>query len=327
MKTQGKYIVWLCLISFALSFLGACQHDKPKILPKKEMAQVLADVYLTEAMLTQLDSKTKREWSKGLKNEYFQDISYHWILDKHHITEDDFYASVAHYSRHVNTMIDVLDMTADKLNAMKQDVLEREKLEAEAERIRKFNLKWQTVSIDEDFIELWAKSVYVVPADTLTTDTLRVDSLLRVDTLRVDSLLRADSLRVDSLRVDSLRLDSLLRADSLRCIDTSLRIDMLADTLPETKLVPFEDQYYRYWRQSDEDLMEVLNVTRYRLAETQESDSLQVKTEPALEPKTDLERNPDLDTTQIRRLRNHKSLNELEIESKGFVLQKDDFKR
>ena len=73
--------------------------------------------------------------------------------------------------------------------------------------------------------------------------------------------------------------------------------------------------------------MEVLNVTRYRLAETQESDSLQVKTEPALEPKTDLERKPDLDTTQIRRLRNHKSLNELEIESKGFVLQKDDFKR
>lgn len=289
MKTQGKYIVWLCLISFALSFLGACQHDKPKILPKKEMAQVLADVYLTEAMLTQLDSKTKREWSKGLKNEYFQDISYHWILDKHHITEDDFYASVAHYSRHVNTMIDVLDMTADKLNAMKQDVLEREKLEAEAERIRKFNLKWQTVSIDEDFIELWAKSVYVAPADSLPTDTLRVDSLSR--------------------------------------IDTSLRIDMLADTLPETKLVPFEDQYYRYWRQSDEDLMEVLNVTRYRLAETQESDSLQVKTEPALEPKTDLERKPDLDTTQIRRLRNHKSLNELEIESKGFVLQKDDFKR
>lgn len=282
MKTQGKYIVWLCLISFALSFLGACQHDKPKILPKKEMAQVLADVYLTEAMLTQLDSKTKREWSKGLKNEYFQDISYHWILDKHHITEDDFYASVAHYSRHVNTMIDVLDMTADKLNAMKQDVLEREKLEAEAERIRKFNLKWQTVSIDEDFIELWAKSVYVAPADSLPTDTLRVDSL---------------------------------------------RIDMLADTLPETKLVPFEEQYYRYWRQSDEDLMEVLNVTRYRLAETQESDSLQVKTELALEPKTDLERKPDLDTTQIRRLRNHKSLNELEIESKGFVLQKDDFKR
>lgn len=289
MKTQGKYIVWLCLISFALSFLGACQHDKPKILPKKEMAQVLADVYLTEAMLTQLDSKTKREWSKGLKNEYFQDISYHWILDKHHITEDDFYASVAHYSRHVNTMIDVLDMTADKLNAMKQDVLDREKLEAEAERIRKFNLKWQTVSIDEDFIELWAKSVYVAPADSLPTDTLRVDSLSR--------------------------------------IDTSLRIDMLADTLPETKLVPFEDQYYRYWRQSDKDLMEVLNVTRYRLSETQESDSLQVKTEPALEPKTDLERKPDLDTTQIRRLRNHKSLNELEIESKGFVLQQDGFKR
>lgn len=311
MKTQGKYIVWLCLISFALSFLGACQHDKPKILPKKEMAQVLADVYLTEAMLTQLDSKTKREWSKGLKNEYFQDISYHWILDKHHITEDDFYASVAHYSRHVNTMIDVLDMTADKLNAMKQDVLDREKLEAEAERIRKFNLKWQPVSIDEDFIELWAKSVYVAPADSLPTDTLRPDSLLRAD----------------SLRVDSLRLDSLLRADSLSRIDTSLRIDMLADTLPETKLVPFEDQYYRYWRQSDEDLMEVLNVTRYRLAETQESDSLQVKTEPALEPKTDLERKPELDTTQIRRLRNHKSLNELEIESKGFILQKDDFKR
>lgn len=311
MKTQGKYIVWLCLISFALSFLGACQHDKPKILPKKEMAQVLADVYLTEAMLTQLDSKTKREWSKGLKNEYFQDISYHWILDKHHITEDDFYASVAHYSRHVNTMIDVLDMTADKLNAMKQDVLEREKLEAEAERICKFNLKWQTVSIDEDFIELWAKSVYVAPADSLPTDTLRADSLLRVDSLRVDSLLCLDS----------------LRADSLSCIDTSLRIDMLADTLPETKLVPFEEQYYRYWRQSDEDLMEVLSVTRYRLAETQESDSLQVKTEPALEPKTDLERKTDLDTTQIRRLRNHKSLNELEIESKGFVLQKDDFKR
>ena len=143
-------------------------------------------------MLKQLDAKTRREWSKGMRNDYFQDVSYHWILDKHQISEEDFYASVSHYSRHAKTMIEVLDLTTEALKKMQQDLAIREQAEIAAREKAEFDKKWQTVSIDEDFVALWAKSLRCYP-DSVAVDTLAL-AALPYDSLAVDSLPRLDSL-------------------------------------------------------------------------------------------------------------------------------------
>ncbi|MBO5769010.1 MAG: DUF4296 domain-containing protein, partial [Bacteroidales bacterium] len=147
-----KHIRSLALLLALLLLLPACQRKDTRILSKRELSQVLCDVYLTETMLKQLDAKTRREWSKGMRNDYFQDVSYHWILDKHQISEDDFYASVSHYSRHAKTMIEVLDLTTEALKKMQQDLAIREQAEIAAREKAEFDKKWQTVSIDEDFV-------------------------------------------------------------------------------------------------------------------------------------------------------------------------------
>lgn len=192
MRFFVKHIRSLALLLALLLLLPACQRKDARILSKRELSQVLCDVYLTETMLKQLDAKTRREWSKGMRNDYFQDVSYHWILDKHQISEDDFYASISHYSRHAKTMIEVLDLTTEALKKMQQDLAIREQAEIAAREKAEFDKKWQTVSIDEDFVALWAKSLRCYP-DSVAVDTLAL-AALPYDSLAVDSLPRLDSL-------------------------------------------------------------------------------------------------------------------------------------
>ena len=85
-------LVLCCLLT-----LGGCQKKQEgKVISKKHLAEVLTDVYLTDAMLNQMDHGTRNRWSRGLSREYFQDVAYRHILEKHHVSEEDFYASVAY---------------------------------------------------------------------------------------------------------------------------------------------------------------------------------------------------------------------------------------
>ena len=238
MRFFVKHIRSLALLLALLLLLPACQRKDTRILSKRELSQVLCDVYLTETMLKQLDAKTRREWSKGMRNDYFQDVSYHWILDKHQISEDDFYASVSHYSRHAKTMIEVLDLTTEALKKMQQDLAIREQAEIAAREKAEFDKKWQTVSIDENFVALWAKSLRCYP-DSVAADTLAL-AALPYDSLAVDSLPCLDSLdyvaqyyaywlndndltqQIKSVTRYALRLesDTLAQNDTLATIDT-----------------------------------------------------------------------------------------------------------
>ncbi len=259
----GKYIICLALALCVLLSLDSCRRsDEGKVIPKQKMSQVLADVYLTDAMLKQIDSKTRHEWSRGLKNEYFQDISYHWILDKHQITEADFYASVSHYSRYTKTMIELLDMTEEHLDAKMKAVKERETMEAEAERLRLFNLKWQRVSIDEDFVHLWAKALMDVPASAASS---------------VEDSLPAVSSDLDWWLDLSLDTFHLAQSDTLIVETGSLGISDSIFPKDSSVFESFVQQYFHYWQQADEDLRAIKAATAYQIFES--ADSHSVKTD------------------------------------------------
>lgn len=232
-------LLWSILSVFLL--LEACHPQEQKVLSRQKLSQVMADVYLTESMLKQLDSQTKREWSKGMRNDYFQDISYHWILDKHQISEEDFYASVAHYSRKPKDMIEVLDLTEDHLKAMQHALAEREQREIAAREKEAFDRKWQNVYIDTAFVELWAVALY-----------RQVDSLALNDSLpQTDSLLCS--------------LDTLCTLDTLCALDTA-KLALPHDSLlfvVDSLRPPYEEQYYLYWQSDNERRAKIVEATRY----------------------------------------------------------------
>ena len=247
-----------CTFLLGLLSLASCQN-RARVLPADKFADVLTDVYITESLLKEPDRKTKNAWNRGLSDIYFQDLSYRRILDKHHISEADFYASVDHYGHRNKEMVKILTKVEANMSDLRQEVETRfELIQAEKDRLE-FERRWKTVCVDTAYVGLWANWL-AIEADTaywqrvdsaLDTllrvvrvdfyrndwayldslaaylDSLRLDSL-RLDSLRLDSLLldslRLDSLRLDSLRLDSLRLDSL-RTDSLRL--DSLRLDSL----------------------------------------------------------------------------------------------------
>lgn len=240
---QGRYIGLVLSLLSAFLLLEACHPSDVKVLSKQQLSQVMADVYLTESMLKQLDSQTKREWSKGMRNDYFQDVSYHWILDKHQISEEDFYASVSRYSRHPKDMIDVLDMAEEHLKVMRHEVAEREQREIAAKEKAAFDRKWQTVHIDSSFVELWAAALY----------------------RQVDSLALNDSLTLN---------DSLPQTDSLLCaVDTLYAVDTASLILPYDSLLfvadslrhTYDEQFYQYWQEDNERNAQILEATRYNM--------------------------------------------------------------
>lgn len=159
-------LVLCCLLT-----LGGCQKKQEgKVISKKHLAEVLTDVYLTDAMLNQMDHGTRNRWSRGLSREYFQDVAYRHILEKHHVSEEDFYASVAYYSRRNKVMSKICTQVIKNLNAVQAEVDRREELERLAEERRRFELKWRTVDIRERDVAPWADWL-LVPLPLENRDT------------------------------------------------------------------------------------------------------------------------------------------------------------
>lgn len=169
--------IFVCLCLFSLC---SCQKREGKILSQSKMSKVLADVYLTDAMLQQIDRKTKSNWSRGMKDVYFQDIAYRWILDKYHITEDDFYASVDYYSRRYKTSANIYEQAAVHLQQMQLQVNRLDSLQKVEEARLLFEQTWKMVEIDTISLFRWfdlcRTDSFIFPKDTLcfveTRDTI-----------------------------------------------------------------------------------------------------------------------------------------------------------
>ncbi len=190
------------VLFFGLSalMLAACRQEEGKILSQNKMAAVLTDVYLTEAMLQNIDKKKKTDWSRGLKDVFFQDLAYRRILEKHHISEEDFYNSVAHYSQQYKVYAKIYAQVELNLQAIQAEVNERDKLEAKLRELA----QEQAALIDAldtasyiKWFEIWAADSVRISPDTLV---FHADSMILSDT----SVLQTDNLSLYPLNCFNL---------------------------------------------------------------------------------------------------------------------------
>lgn len=158
MERKHSSGLWLTgLLVFCCLLMGGChKKQEGRVISKKHLVEVLTDVYLTDAMLNQMDHNTRNRWSRGMSREYFQDIAYRHILEKHHVSEEDFYASISYYTRHNRVMSKICTQVINSLNALQTEVDRREELARLADEQRRFELKWRTVDIRERDVAPWA---------------------------------------------------------------------------------------------------------------------------------------------------------------------------
>ncbi|MBQ7622346.1 MAG: DUF4296 domain-containing protein [Bacteroidales bacterium] len=180
-----------------LSLLCSCS-GRPRIIPKRTMANIYADMFLLDQWLS-----GHREERNAADTSLFYDP----IFERYGYTFEDYDASVKHYLKDPEKFAKVFKAASVKLKDGRdrfRDIMDNN------EKVREYNARFKGLK-PRDFKKdtlLWRRLADSLPLDSLARDSLIRDSLIR------DSLIR-DSLRLDSLRIDSLRLDSL-RRDSLR---------------------------------------------------------------------------------------------------------------
>lgn len=101
-----KIVLIICLI-LSLNIFQSCRPDG--VLSKSEMTDVLFDVHLAESVTTPSYEPIPEKVRKGLKVEDFRDLTYLAVLKKHNISEEDFYKSIAYYSRKIRVFTKIYD--------------------------------------------------------------------------------------------------------------------------------------------------------------------------------------------------------------------------
>ena len=112
---------FLCLLTVLLLAAACCgcgnrhREKKPeKLLSEQQMIDVMADVYLVEAMLTQ--KKQQGEPVSGLAAEYYRQL-----FDHYGITDRDLEENMAYYTRQPAVLEVVMDSVAQRLEQIGRD--------------------------------------------------------------------------------------------------------------------------------------------------------------------------------------------------------------
>lgn len=112
-----RLILGCCLL---LVLFNSCRPKE--VLSRKDMANVLFDIHLTETAVGGQFMAVPEEWTKGMPTNYFRDMAYRSVLRKHNLTQESFYTSVAWYSRHLNLYEKVYSDVQNKLDDFKNEV-------------------------------------------------------------------------------------------------------------------------------------------------------------------------------------------------------------
>lgn len=96
---------------------------RPKgVLSTGEMTDVLFDIHLVEAMTYNPYGGINPSWTGGMSETDFTDLAYQAVLNKHGITEADFYASVGYYSKKMRLLKRIYLDLDDKMAAYVQSI-------------------------------------------------------------------------------------------------------------------------------------------------------------------------------------------------------------
>jgi len=71
------------------------------------MTDVLYDIHIAETLADGSEEPVPNEWLRGMNPTDFRDMAYQSVLKKHKITEEEFFSSVAYYSKHLRIYIKI----------------------------------------------------------------------------------------------------------------------------------------------------------------------------------------------------------------------------
>jgi hypothetical protein len=110
----------LLSLSVLLVLVSACT---PKhVLSREKMTEVLFDLHLTEAALSNTTEALPATWTQGLTPSQFRDLAYRSVLRKHGLTPEAFWTSVAWYSKHVDRYNRIYDDLQKRLEAYQTEI-------------------------------------------------------------------------------------------------------------------------------------------------------------------------------------------------------------
>ncbi|MBR5906690.1 MAG: DUF4296 domain-containing protein [Bacteroidales bacterium] len=170
--------------------LASCS-GKPRIIPRNEMTDIYAEMFLADQWLADHPSERKRVDTM---------LFYDPIFERYGYTFEDYDASVKHYLKDPERYSRIFRDASAKLKKGREKYLAQMK---RLEEVREFNsaIKGYSSSDFEKDTLLW-RSAY---KDSLRHMAIIQDSIIRDSIIR-DSIIR-DSIVRDSLVRDSLRLE------------------------------------------------------------------------------------------------------------------------
>lgn len=119
MNPIRKYFFFPVIVLLVLLFVSC----RPKgVLSQKEMTDVLYDIHLAESITNTGVLDQHLDWRGGLENNYFRDLSYQAVLKKHNITEEDFFKSVAYYSKNLKTYTRIYENIEKRYSRLYEDI-------------------------------------------------------------------------------------------------------------------------------------------------------------------------------------------------------------
>jgi hypothetical protein len=109
------------LFGYVLLLLLFASCKPRNVLSRSDLADVLYDLHMTEAVLSRHELSATIGWTHGLQPAFFNDLSYSAVLRKHELTQESFYTSIAWYSRHLNQFAKVYQLVEAKMETFQAE--------------------------------------------------------------------------------------------------------------------------------------------------------------------------------------------------------------
>ncbi len=239
----------LLIAAAVLLMLSSCAKDEGKVIPRKKLAEIYAEMLVMDQWITSAGMRTAADTS----------LVYEPIFEKYGYTSVDYRKSVdkymddpERYSRILRTTVEILD---EKLEELKKEQARQEALA----KITKIKTDFKV----EDFVPYWSgrhSVIYYDSLDVVIDSAKRMYRLVPVSTRDTlyDGILvivqeKADSLAVDSLAVAVTPAEAVMPAEAVLPVEIvktekpeqplkSVELDKPASTISgkNRKFVPFK---------------------------------------------------------------------------------------
>ncbi len=198
------------VLAAAMILFASCGNDEAKVIPRKKMARIYAEMLVTDQWITA---------TPGMRMIADTSLVYEPILEKYGYDSEDYRKSIDAYMDDPERFARIFRTTAELIGVQ---IKELEKQQAILDAIAKLPRVESDFKVEE-YVPYWGDEPYVHYYDSLDVvyDSLKMYRLVPIergdtlyDRIRMirpapDSLANADSLKVDSLKVDPLKIDSL----------------------------------------------------------------------------------------------------------------------